>query len=75
MAANRWRYFRWTPRTAWLSFVYMVAIPSAIGYVGYTTDVSYFHLEKRVGRVRGVRVDLGCFWVRRRREGRDRAQC
>ena len=39
MSANRWKYFRWTPRTAWISFVYIVAVPSVIGYVGYVTDV------------------------------------
>ena len=39
MSANRWKYFRWTPRTAWITFVYVVAVPSVIGYVGYITDV------------------------------------
>ncbi len=41
MAANRWKYFRWTPRTAWLTFVYVVAVPSAVGYMGFVTDVSH----------------------------------
>ena len=40
MSANRWKYFRWTPRTAWITFVYVVAVPSVIGYVGYVTEVS-----------------------------------
>lgn len=40
MSANRWKYFRWTPRTAWITFVYVVAVPSVVGYVGYVTDVS-----------------------------------
>ena len=39
MSSNRWKYFRWTPRTAWISFVYIVAVPSVVGYVGYVTDV------------------------------------
>ena len=39
MSANRWKYFRWTPRTAWITFVYVVAVPSVIGYAGYVTDV------------------------------------
>ena len=39
MSANRWKYFRWTPRTAWITFVYVVAVPSVIGYAGYITDV------------------------------------
>ena len=40
MIVNRYKYFRWTPRTARITFIYMVVIPSIIGYVGYTTDVS-----------------------------------
>jgi len=39
LTANRYKYFRWTPRHAWFSFLYMVAIPSALGYVAYKTDV------------------------------------
>lgn len=49
MAANRWQYFRWTGRTALISFVYMVAVPSLVGYIGWRTDVSgwtfRFHLH------------------------------
>lgn len=37
--ANRWKYFKWTPRNAWLSFVYMALIPGTLAYVGYKTDV------------------------------------
>lgn len=40
MSANRWKYFRWTPRTAWITFVYVVAVPSLVGYVGFVTEVS-----------------------------------
>ena len=40
MNNNRHKYFRWTPRTAWLSFVYVLVIPGIVGYIGYTTDVS-----------------------------------
>ena len=45
MSSNRWKYFRWTPRTAWISFVYIVAVPSVVGYVGYVTDVRPSPLE------------------------------
>lgn len=45
---NRYKYFRWTPRTAWLSFVYMVAIPGALGFVAYKTDVCDVILPRRV---------------------------
>lgn len=40
MSANRWKYFRWTPRTAWISIAYMVAVPAVFGYIGFVTDVS-----------------------------------
>ncbi len=40
MSANRWKYFRWTPRTAWISLAYMVAVPAVFGYIGFVTDVS-----------------------------------
>ena len=37
--ANRWKYFRWTPRHAFFSFVYMLAIPATLGYISYNTEV------------------------------------
>lgn len=37
---NRWRYFRWSPRTAWIGFVYAGVIPTALGYLFWRTDVS-----------------------------------
>ncbi len=40
MMVERYKFFRWTPRTAWLSFAYMVAFPTFIGYLGFVTDVS-----------------------------------
>ena len=40
MNANRYKYFRWTPRTAWITFVYVAVVPSVLGYVGYVTEVS-----------------------------------
>lgn len=39
MFVNRHQYFRWTPRTAYLTFAYVVAFPAFIGYLAYTTDV------------------------------------
>ncbi|KAH8890900.1 hypothetical protein GQ53DRAFT_747133 [Thozetella sp. PMI_491] len=38
MIENRYKYFRWTPRTAWISFVYIVAVPATVGYLGYQQD-------------------------------------
>jgi len=51
LTANRYKYFRWTPRHAWFSFLYMVAIPGALGYVAYNTDVC--------AAIIGMRVDGG----------------
>lgn len=40
MTNNRYKYFRWTPRTAGITFAYMVVVPGVIGYIAYKTDVS-----------------------------------
>ena len=40
MYVKRHEYFRWTPRTAWLTFTYVVAVPAVALYYGWTTDVS-----------------------------------
>lgn len=40
MYVKRHEYFRWTPRTVWLSFVYILAVPAGFLYMGATTDVS-----------------------------------
>ncbi|OQV05917.1 hypothetical protein CLAIMM_10572 isoform 2 [Cladophialophora immunda] len=37
---ERWRYFRWTPRTAFISFMYAIFVPSVVGYAFAKTDVS-----------------------------------
>lgn len=41
MIINRHKYFRWTKRTAFLTFAYVVAVPAFVGYIGFVTDVSY----------------------------------
>lgn len=40
MYVKRHEYFRWTPRTAWLSFAYVIAVPSAFLYMAFKTEVS-----------------------------------
>lgn len=40
MYVKRHEFFRWTPRTAWLSFAYVIAVPAAALYVSYQTEVS-----------------------------------
>lgn len=41
MAKNRHHYFRFTPRTARITFLYVAVIPAIVGYVAYQTDVSF----------------------------------
>ncbi|KAB8212580.1 hypothetical protein P875_00034111 [Aspergillus parasiticus SU-1] len=45
--ANRYKYFRWTPRHAWLSFLYMAVIPGTLGYIAYKTEGKYDFRGKR----------------------------
>lgn len=40
MYVKRHEYFRWTPRTAWLSFIYVMAVPAVGLYFAYKTEVS-----------------------------------
>jgi len=40
MMVDRYKYFRWTPRTAWLTIAYVVAFPTFMGYFSYKYDVS-----------------------------------
>jgi len=49
MAANRYKYFRWTSRTARISFAYVVAFPAFIGYWAYVTDGKWEMRGKRRG--------------------------
>lgn len=39
MTVNRHKYFRWTPRTAWITFAYAILVPAMLGTAGYMTDV------------------------------------
>jgi hypothetical protein len=47
MYVKRHEYFRWTPRTAWLSFAYVIAVPSAFLYMAFKTEVSAPPKERR----------------------------
>lgn len=40
MQTNRHVYFRWTPRTARVTFMYVVVVPVILGTIAYKTDVS-----------------------------------
>ena len=40
MYVKRHEYFRWTPRTTWITLVYVAIVPSAFLYLAYRTEVS-----------------------------------
>jgi hypothetical protein len=69
MYVKRHEFFRWTPRTAWLSFAYVIAVPSAFLYMAFQTEVSLFRLllpeyQRRMIAVMEVveRPNSGCSW-------------
>ncbi|KAJ4309267.1 hypothetical protein N0V84_011608, partial [Fusarium piperis] len=39
MMKTRHHYFRWTPRTAKITFIYVAVIPAIMGYIAYKTDL------------------------------------
>ncbi|KAF1811507.1 hypothetical protein P152DRAFT_459449 [Eremomyces bilateralis CBS 781.70] len=49
MSVNRYKYFRWTPRTFGLTLLYVAIIPFGIGYVAYKTDGKWDMRGKRKG--------------------------
>ncbi|KAI2626717.1 NADH:ubiquinone oxidoreductase 6.6kD subunit [Hypoxylon sp. NC1633] len=49
MTTNRHKYFRWTPRTARITFMYAVVVPVIFGIVAYKTDGKYDFRAKRKG--------------------------
>ena len=40
MQIERFKFFRWTPRTTFISLLFVGVIPGIFGYMGYVTDVS-----------------------------------
>ncbi|SPQ22491.1 96272484-1e1c-4859-82af-987945679643 [Thermothielavioides terrestris] len=51
MIQNRYKYFRWTRRTAGITFMYVVVVPGIIGYLGYKTDGLWDLRAKRRGDI------------------------
>ncbi|OAQ62330.1 hypothetical protein VFPPC_14146 [Pochonia chlamydosporia 170] len=49
MQKTRHHFFRWTPRTARITFMYVVVVPAIFGYVAYKTDGLYNFRAKRRG--------------------------
>jgi hypothetical protein len=58
MTTNRHKYFRWTRRTAWLSFAYVILVPAMLGTAGYMTEVSGT-VETRFGLAVECGADAG----------------
>ncbi|KAI9897615.1 hypothetical protein N3K66_007471 [Trichothecium roseum] len=49
MQKTRHKYFRFTPRAARLTFIYVVAIPTFVGYLAYKTEGMIDFRAKRKG--------------------------
>ncbi|KAI9147966.1 NADH:ubiquinone oxidoreductase 6.6kD subunit [Paramyrothecium foliicola] len=49
MQRTRHQYFRWTSRTAKITFMYVLVVPAIFGYVAYKTDGLYDLRAKRKG--------------------------
>lgn len=41
MQKNRHHYFRFTPRTARITFIYVAVLPTLMGILAYKTDVRF----------------------------------
>ncbi|KAL6850853.1 hypothetical protein ACO1O0_007979 [Amphichorda felina] len=49
MQKTRHHYFRFTPRTARITFMYVAVIPAIMGYIAYQTDGLWDLKAKRKG--------------------------
>ncbi|KAJ4288569.1 hypothetical protein N0V90_011806 [Kalmusia sp. IMI 367209] len=49
MTVNRHKYFRWTGRTAWITFAYAIIVPGILGTAGYLADGKWDMRGKRRG--------------------------
>lgn len=47
MQKARHKFFRWTPRTARITVMYVAVIPTIMGIIAYKTDVSYLAKDCR----------------------------
>jgi hypothetical protein len=59
MVTNRHKYFRWTKRTAWISFAYVILVPAMLGTAGYMTDVSAAGLAMGEWKLMGHTGQMG----------------
>ncbi|GAB7366485.1 hypothetical protein MBLNU230_g8278t1 [Neophaeotheca triangularis] len=51
MYVKRHEYFRWTPRTAWITVAYVIAAPGALLYAAFGTEGKWELRGKRRGDV------------------------
>lgn len=51
MHQNRYKYFRWTPKTAKVTFMYVIVVPAALMALGYGTQVCILDTHLRDGRL------------------------
>ncbi|KAG8161598.1 hypothetical protein KVR01_008585 [Diaporthe batatas] len=49
MSSSRYQYFRWTRRTALITFNYVILVPAIIGVAAYATDGKWNFRAKRKG--------------------------
>ncbi|KLU87615.1 hypothetical protein MAPG_06612 [Magnaporthiopsis poae ATCC 64411] len=49
MQTNRYKFFRWTPRTANITVMYLVVVPAILGVIAYKTDGKWDLRAKRKG--------------------------
>ncbi|QSZ30543.1 hypothetical protein DSL72_000097 [Monilinia vaccinii-corymbosi] len=49
LSVNRHKYFRWTGRTAAITFVFAAVIPGIVGYAAYATEGKWYMRGKRRG--------------------------
>ncbi|KAL9054528.1 MAG: hypothetical protein Q9162_004084 [Coniocarpon cinnabarinum] len=49
MMVERYKFFRWTPRTASITIAYVLVVPAIFGYMGFATDGKWDMRGKRRG--------------------------
>ncbi len=48
MTTNRYKYFRWTNRTARITFMFVAVVPTLFGILSYSTEVSLKLMERHL---------------------------
>ena len=76
MQKTRHHFFRWTPRNARITFMYVLVVPAIVGYVAYKTDVrvapnkiTSFLIKSRLRRLTMSVNQKGLYNFRAKRKG------